>query len=427
MALVTLTYNSSTGSDTAASGSGPATAVTGSTATNGTGNVINLDGSPDLSGVLGNAVFWGNTASGNRKLSRVTSVDDTSKTVTTEDLLTLGAGKSWAIGGKRQTLTADTTNQDPKDATAGWRFELEGSGTYTFAGAGITLPDVGDTANGGVEIVAAAGASPTIAWTGNNHLFATVGGHFRVEGIAFSNTTSTSSLARVVRFAAGVSHFEAVDCSMVCSGSCVFAASTLEARLVSCDLESTYSNGVELQKEGGVLLIDCEIHECGAVGASAGTGDGVLLSPSNSYATLTLIGTRIWGSYANGVRVDSDSADCTLFALKNTIDDNGEDGFWFGGTLSVTNRATLLMNSITQNLYGVNVNSAAGGDWTILTDWNGYWSNTSGETNNVTKGAGSVSALVDPYVDSAARDYRLNATATGGPYFRQAGLVDMTP
>ena len=144
MALVTLTYNSSTGSDTAASGAGPATAITGSNATNGSGNVVNLDGSPDLSGVLGDAVFWSNTSGSNRKLSRIISVDDTSKTVTTEDLLVLSGGKSWAIGGKRLGPTASASRQDIVDGSAGWRFELEGSGSYAFAGSGITVPNVGD-------------------------------------------------------------------------------------------------------------------------------------------------------------------------------------------------------------------------------------------------------------------------------------------
>ena len=84
------------------------------------------------------------------------------------------------------------------------------------------------------------------------------------------------------------------------------------------------------------------------------------------------------------------------------------------------------MTALTQNLYGINSNSGNGA-LTVHSDFNGYWSNTSGEVNNVTKGANSVSALVDPFEDSASRDYRLNATATGGPVFRQAGLVDLTP
>ena len=233
-------------------------------------------------------------------------------------------------------------------------------------------------------------------------------------------------MARVLRFAAGVNHLSVRDCSMVCAGSCIFAASTLEARVVNCDLESTHQNGIELQKEGAVQVVDCAIHECGVVGAAASTGQGILLTPSNSYASLKVTGTRIWGSYDNGIQVDSDSAECTLDVIKSTIDDNGGDGIWFGGTMVVSNRATILMTSITQNLYGISVNSG-NGDLTILADFNGYWNNTSGETNNLTKGSNSVSALVDPYVDSASRDYRLNATATGGPYFRQAGLVDMTP
>lgn len=432
MALVVLTYNSSSGSDTAASGAGPDTAITGSSAAHTSGSsstTIEFTNSPDLSGVAANDALWLDDGAGNRKLTRIVSVDDGADTLVAEDAFNIAAvsAVNYAIGGKRKTFTADTTHSDILDAIEGWRFELEGSGTYTFLGTGVTVPNVGDTANGGIEFVAAAGASPSVSWTGDNHLFATVGGHFKVGGIAFANTTSTDAAAKALRFAAGVSYFEAENCSFVCAGTCIHAASTLDARLVNCDLESTHNNGVELKKEGAVLLIDCEIHECGNVGASAGLGDGILLTPQNSWAALTLIGSRIWDCYANGVRIDSDESECTLFAIKNTIDDNGEDAFWFGGTLSVTNRATLLMNSLSQNLYGINVNSSAGADWTILNDYNGFWSNATGEVLNVTKGSNSVSPISDPYVDSGARDYRLNATAGGGPVLRQAGLVDMTP
>ncbi len=73
MAYPTIIFNATSGSDTAASGAGPSTAVTGSSATvNGgdPGTVLDLDGTPDLSGVAtdgSGAIFLG-TWSGPRSL-----------------------------------------------------------------------------------------------------------------------------------------------------------------------------------------------------------------------------------------------------------------------------------------------------------------------------------------------------------------------
>ncbi|MCH8096444.1 MAG: hypothetical protein IID53_05150, partial [Proteobacteria bacterium] len=150
MVLSVLTYNASSGSDTAASGAGPSTAITGSSATNGAGNIVNLDGTPDLSGVAVNDIIWVNVSGVNINLSRITAVDDGADTVTTEDLTVLGGGVTWAIGGKRKTLENNTSKMDWEDSKAGWRFVFE-AGTYS-----ITKdidPGVGDDTNGPVEFV----------------------------------------------------------------------------------------------------------------------------------------------------------------------------------------------------------------------------------------------------------------------------------
>src|SRR5688500_18477061 len=100
----TILFNSSTGSDTAASGAGPATALTG-TAASYSGSGFTLDGSPDLSGVVaGTAILYVATSTG-RKFFDITSVDDGANTVT---VVTAPAGTAtgltWAIGGKRATF-----------------------------------------------------------------------------------------------------------------------------------------------------------------------------------------------------------------------------------------------------------------------------------------------------------------------------------
>ena len=78
MAFPTISINNSTGSDTAASGAGPATAVTGAGASlNATSTITLSADTPDLSGVAtdGSDAIWVETSSG-RQYYKITAVDD---------------------------------------------------------------------------------------------------------------------------------------------------------------------------------------------------------------------------------------------------------------------------------------------------------------------------------------------------------------
>jgi hypothetical protein len=104
-------FNSTTGSDTAASGAGPSTALTGSGAstTNG-GTTVDLSAdNPDLSGVAtdGSAALWVSTSTG-RQFARITAVNDITKVITTTGNTwgVTASSQTWAIGGERATLNA---------------------------------------------------------------------------------------------------------------------------------------------------------------------------------------------------------------------------------------------------------------------------------------------------------------------------------
>ena len=119
-------FNSSTGSDTAASGAGPSTAITATAAAHTSGiasTTITLTNSPDLSGVAtdGSAALWLNTASG-RQWSRITAVNNTLKTVTVEDSFNIAAlsAVNYAIGGKRATFNETNSRKLFSDAKAYW-------------------------------------------------------------------------------------------------------------------------------------------------------------------------------------------------------------------------------------------------------------------------------------------------------------------
>lgn len=122
-----------------ASGAGPATALTGTNTTWAT-NVVTLDGTPNLSGVLadGSHAIYISTTTG-RRFYKITAVDDTADTVTTSVNVTGTSGQSWAIGGKLGSMAnanaAVLFNNGAAvgDWSTGWIVELADGYTETFS------------------------------------------------------------------------------------------------------------------------------------------------------------------------------------------------------------------------------------------------------------------------------------------------------
>ena len=124
--MPTIRFNTSTGSDTNASGSNGSISVNGTSASF-SGSVVTLDGSPDLSGFDADEdVLWLQTSTG-RQFFDLSSVDDTAKTVTCVDAPAgTASGLTWGIGGKRATLEdINSRLLFSDDAKAGWTAELE--------------------------------------------------------------------------------------------------------------------------------------------------------------------------------------------------------------------------------------------------------------------------------------------------------------
>lgn len=145
-------FNSSTGSDTAASGLGPASAVTGSSAElDGTSTVdVSYDGM-DLSGISAGNLLFCDTASG-RKFSVIASVDTLNETITTDDAWGTESGVSWAVGGKRQQLFNPSYTQFATDMVAGFTISLASGHTETHTSA-TPLFNCGDVSSARTRII----------------------------------------------------------------------------------------------------------------------------------------------------------------------------------------------------------------------------------------------------------------------------------
>jgi hypothetical protein len=126
MALPTIVFNSA-GSDTLASGAGPATAVTGTLAATASTTAVTITDAVALGGVAtdGSAALWVATSSG-RRWSRITAISGSSGawTVTVADAYGVTASaQSWAIGGQRATLAGSL--QLGADCRSGWTIDVQ--------------------------------------------------------------------------------------------------------------------------------------------------------------------------------------------------------------------------------------------------------------------------------------------------------------
>jgi len=394
----------------------------------------------DLTGVAndGSDIIYVAGTSGERHLFRITSFTGGVSTCTGLSLAdAIGASglsaSAWGIGGKRQTLSADSSNQDLQDQSEGWRFELEGTGsTYTLTGTN-TLTSThavgGFLTNGPQELIAAAGATPKITWTGDvEAINLPTGSMLKISGIAFENTTSVSNSASAVVAAAGSSYVDIDNCSFVASGRFVTGAASVYGKIISCDIKSTYNQGLWLRARSSVLIADCNIHECGVAGSSS-NGKGIYIQNSNGLCGLTIVSNRVWGCYATGIEVVDQYISHNVVIQNNVLDNNGSHGVYFIGTLADSWRCQCFNNIFTRNGgYGMSMSSSSGADLALWNDYNAYgagsFANTSGQTQNITVGPHSVTlgSSVDPYVDSTNHDYRLNNTAGGGAACFKAGF-----
>lgn len=209
MALPTILIDSASGSDSAASGAGPATALTGTAAsTSADGLTVTLDGSPDLTGVAtdgSHAIYLADATAGARNFGKITAKDNTAKTVTVANAFGLSlTGKSWAIGGKRASLGDANSkkllrnNAAAGDAKPGWKIQFAQAHTETIAGP-LEIQLAGNGTDGRITIEGESETTvPVLTFSNNGNAF-----QFKVpnSGITVqnlecrnSNATKTSTL-----------------------------------------------------------------------------------------------------------------------------------------------------------------------------------------------------------------------------------------
>ena len=128
-----IVFNNSTGSDTQSSGLGPSVAVYGSGAST-TGSSAVVTGI-DTTGVSAGDLLWVQSSSG-RQFSIIASVDSSTQVTCDDQFANTESSRTWAIGGKRQTLDNVSSRRlfyddIPTYTAAGEYFEIEIQNTGT--------------------------------------------------------------------------------------------------------------------------------------------------------------------------------------------------------------------------------------------------------------------------------------------------------
>ncbi len=433
MAYPVVRYAASGGSDTAASGAGPTTAVTGSSAAH-TGGVssttITLTNTPDLSGVAsdGSAALWLNTSSGSRHLSKITAVDDGADTVTVEDSFNIAAGSAvdYAIGGSRQTLENDSSNRDVQDYKNGWRAEFD-AGTYNMT-AMWSLPGAG-TAQGipwcGFVAKSGAASRPIINMNANTWCFVGGGNGFRLycEGLKFTDGGSASTNAAVLVASRTNAAIRFVDCvfNMTAAYYQIQLNNPSSYVFEDCYFVDGPARSHISCAGGGLVMQNCWIE-----GKSSASYDSMFVAGSCNIRNCVFEGNAGVGPLL-GMRWGSGQASI----VENCVfHDGGGDGIEVDFNTYVQSDHIFRNNIFTENAgYGINIDAAGVDAEGVpgMFDYNAFRNNTSGNYNNATGGANDVTLTADPYTNASSGDFSLNDTAGGGAACRGAGFPGAMP
>lgn len=427
MAYPVILFNNSTGSDTAASGAGPSTALSGTSASyseSGVGEptkTFTLDGSPDLSGVItdGSHVIWVDTSEG-RQFFKITAVDDGADTVEVDAELTgTTTGLTWGLGGKRASLKGSRMLFESEygswgsygpGATYEWKAELADGYFETFGSGDVLKPNVeGESySEGKFEIRAEAGATtrPRLEATHSGGVDATIiwgdyglwGTYPRIKltGIDFEyNNASTSSYVYMIYWD---KHCDLDNClfTKTAAGGCVAATLYNNARVRHCTFEcgGASSRQSVLYCYRNPLIEDSIIRN----------GTYIGLSVQCFYYGTVVKRCQIYGNGLSGL--------CCCYGMYYhlhivdcVINGNGADGIEIAGWSDQPQFSQVENCQITNNGgYGVNQDTWNDRWKAIHYRNNNFHGNTSGESN-VTLTKFDCTASAPGYTDAGNGDF----------------------
>jgi len=405
MAYPVVQFDSSSGSDSLASGAGPATAVNSTTesttaATDGAGTTVTFSGATDLSGVAtdgSHCIYLVDATVGNVNFSKILTVDDGANSLTVDNAFGLSlSGLNWAIGGKRQFIGSTTSrllgdnNGSAGDMQPGWVLEMMSGYAETLTTT-ISLRRAGNSTNGGQCIVRGEAnpvTKPVISVDDTDAFYSdaswiewadfdldrtpssstNVGGGFgrgnsghdhHIRNIDFLGGSSINKWSWAISGGYGGARVNCfnVRVNWVGSGSAFYGGRSLKChRCVAKNCDGVAFSGTSYT---GYF----EIFECEVSGASTGIS-------FQNYTDVRVLNCSITGTSGDGIYYSLQGGQASVSIIGNLIDSPGGYGI-------AAAAASHLANAYGNLIYNA----------------------TSGESNNVT-GLGTVSTI-DPDLVSA--------------------------
>ena len=387
-------FNSSTGSETAASGLGPASALSGAGASTTSASAV-VTGIT-TTGVAAGDMRWVQSSSG-RQFGIIASVDSSTQVTCDDVFANTESSRTWAIGGKRATWdNTDSRRLFGADGGAGFTVETETDQTINSPIA-VTVA-ISSGSNYFTIKGSSASSKSVITQTADNYGFNLNGADLiKFENLDMRNTSSTKTAN--VNWA-----FRPVNGTYIIKNCC------------AKDATSNWYRGVSTNGSGQTSLIYCEFANCVNTGADF-FGQYVFAYGCYSHDNGTE-GFRGGGSrqseFLNCVSANNGSNGFLIQGIEKVVGcisyGNSQNGVYAQGIRNAVTRC-LLVNNGSYGLF-------AGSSELIAWDGNAYYGNITAETDLAIDRPDDITLTADPFVDSSNSDFNLNSAAGGGATLR---------
>lgn len=397
-------FDSSTGSDTAASGLGPATALSGAGASTTAASAV-VTGIT-TTGVSAGDLLWVQSSSG-RQFSVVASVDSGTQVTCDDVFANTEASRTWAIGGKRQTITGASAMYATTsgDAKGGWVLQMEDGFTETLS---VRFRKGGDI-NGPIVLQGdpAAATRPVITNSGSgNCLILGEGYDFRVQH--FDIVGNGSGTGIVFGSGGGGSIINDITFGSASNKLATAMNLNLPAYVYRCTIKETTGIGIFLSSQGHVdrcyfentigSAIKTGYPEVGAVienNIINNCGEGIEIATTGNPASNTrkIAGNVIYNATTYGIGITSSSHRAYYNQISGNLIVGSSYGIYYAGTTYDNDNSS-------------------------ITDQNAFYNMTTANYFNSSGGTNDITLAADPFTDAANGDFSLNSDAGGGAVLR---------
>ena len=404
-------FNNSTGSDSAASGCGPATAITTQAMFSSGSSGITVSSSSGMS--VGDLIYV--PANTGRKFNVIASINGTS--ITCDDNWDDSQmGTAIYVGGKRATLdNADSRYLFTNDIPNGSVVEIEHTGTHYTFGSLITLKLI-STTEAPVTYRGTGSSRPRIQGaTGNSE-------SIRANQNVFDNLELEARSSTGQGFMSGTP-FYLFNCKFIdgTSGTINLAAfiqsnKSYNSNVINCQFvgKGNYGTAIRGYYVYGwyqtVNIVNCTFE---------GLATCVKVEEGNAFAVQNCIFRD--SAIAFDVQSTSDRGGHCL--TNNIFHDISGNAINFDDEHGI--ESSTAMNNIFSSIGGncISASTAWNKAPTAFFDRNAFFSITGSNYNNLTAGANDITLTADPFVDAANNDFNLNADSGGGATLRSTNYT----